>query len=407
MKPDNIAVNSEQDVEKYKIHNFIKKLFQEDIFDKLMGYIDFRIKTRQGSYIKPEKIAPISINLDLITACNYYCDHCIDLEILNNGHLLKFENIKKIISPWVENGLKSVIVIGGGEPVLHPDFEEVITFLKEKGLELGIASNGSRMSRLAKIAHLLNERDWIRLSLDAGRDETFQRIHNPKQKTNLDRILAEVKKMRQKYSGYQMGFSYLVISDEQVANHKHLVNNIGEIALAAKKAKEKGFSYFSVKPFISPEGHRPTEFQRQGIKEIAKQVKLAKELEDAQFKVIESVNLLALLNDFNPNLRKQPKTCHAQFFRLSVCPDGVFNCTLWRGFEMSYLIDTQQEVNARFFEKLGDSLLGHLENFDASKECGEVSCIYHDFNWFIEEMINHPEKIKYLEKTEDFYDYFL
>ena len=29
--------------------------------------------------------APLSINLDLTTACNYACDHCIDWEILNSG----------------------------------------------------------------------------------------------------------------------------------------------------------------------------------------------------------------------------------------------------------------------------------------------------------------------------------
>lgn len=405
---NNTKVKSmDNDIEKYKIHNFIRKMFQEAVFDKLIEYIDSRIKAKRGECVKYNHIGPISINLDLTTACNFYCDHCVDLEIINNGHSLKLENIKKFISHWFNGGLKSVIVIGGGEPLLHQDFEEIITFLKSKGLELGIASNGSRMLRLANITHLLSERDWIRLSLDAATDETFQKIHNPKVDISLDQILTDVKTMRNKYSGYQMGFSYLVMSDDRVANDRNLVNNINEISLAAEKAKRSGFSYFSIKPFITPSGHRPTKFQNKFIKEIAKQVKIAKELGDEQFKVVESINLLSITNNTDKNLRIQPKTCHAQFFRLAVCPDGIFNCTLWRGFDMSYLIDTQQKIDEQFFDRFRDKLLERIENFDATKECNQVSCIYNDFNWFIEDMINNPEKLKQLKKTENFFDYFL
>ena len=391
----------------YQIHNFIRKMFQEGLYDKLIEYINSCIKSRQGKSFEPVQINPVSINLDLISACNFYCDHCIDLDIIKNGYLLKFGNIKKLIEPWVKDGLRSVIIIGGGEPTLHPDFEEIIAFLKSKGLEVGIASNGSRLSRLADIAHLLNGRDWVRLSLDAGTDETFQKMHNPRLNINLDQILKDVKAMRDKHSNYQMGFSYLVISDDHVANNRNLINNIREISLAAQKAKESGFSYFSIKPFISPLGHRPTEFKRQFIEEIKKQVIMAKECEDKNFRVIESFNLLALLNGFDAKLKIQPKICHVQFFRLVVCPDGVFNCTLWRGFDMSYLVDPRGEINEEFFDALRAKSIERLENFDASKECSEVSCIYNDFNWFVEDMINNPEKLKQLKKTEDFFDYFL
>ena len=38
--------------------------------------------------------APISINLDLTTACNYKCDHCVDMDILNKNINYEHENLK-------------------------------------------------------------------------------------------------------------------------------------------------------------------------------------------------------------------------------------------------------------------------------------------------------------------------
>lgn len=402
------TIKTDDGIEKYKIHNFIRKMFQKDVFDKLVEYIDWRIKRNKRLNVNYPLMSPVSINLDLTTACTYLCDHCVDAIVTRNKpSSLKIDNIKKLISRWVNECLKSAIVIGGGEPLLHPDFEEVIAFLKSKKLELSIVSNGSLVARIENIAYLLDARDWIRLSLDAGTDETFQKIHNPKERITLDQILWEVKKLTEKFSDFQLGFSYLILSDDHFVNNKKLVNNVREIPLAVKKAKESGFSYFSIKPFILPLKPRPTEYQKRFIEEIKENLMLAKEFEDEHFKVIESFNLLALLHNFNEKLRIQTKICHAQFFRLVVAPSGILNCTLWRGFNINRLINVQQEINEQFFKKLQEKLSESIENFDASKECNRVSCIYNDFNWFIEDMINNPEKLQYLKKTDNFYDYFL
>ena len=68
-----------------------------------------------------------------------------------------------------------VIIIGGGEPTTYPKFEEVIYFLKERGMKVAIVSNGSGNNRILKCAEAFTEGDWIRLSLDSGSDDVFQR----------------------------------------------------------------------------------------------------------------------------------------------------------------------------------------------------------------------------------------
>ncbi len=48
-----------------------------------------------------------------------------------------------------------------------------------------------------------------------------------------------------------------------------------------------------------------------------------------------------------------------------------------------------------------------IEAFDASEECKDVMCLYYHANWFIENLIDHPEKLHELEAGEDRQDYFL
>src|SRR5206468_2994341 len=75
------------------------------------------------------RIAPVSINLDLTTACNYRCDHCIDWDILNTPNKYEEEKLRSSIAEMRERGLKSVILIGGGEPTVYPGFSGMVRYL--------------------------------------------------------------------------------------------------------------------------------------------------------------------------------------------------------------------------------------------------------------------------------------
>jgi len=396
------------DVPTHRIHNFIKKVLQPSVFENLVAYVHWRVEVNKGKPVPPPTFGPVSINLDITTACNHYCHHCIDLDLLNNGRRLSLSCTQTLINQLVEHGLKSVIVIGGGEPSVHPQFEEIITFLKSKDLEVGIVSNGTRMDRLAKVAPLLTgPKDWMRLSLDAGTDESFAIIHNSKSKKTLTEILREVKALREQNSRFQMGFSFLALCEHFFGNNRPLRNNLREIPAAAKLARDHGFSYLSVKPFISPEASRITDPDSEYVEEVKRQVALAKEYETDNFKVLESFNLFALFTNQNERLRNQPKICHSNFFRAVATPDGIFSCPVWRGFKSFQLTPHDQDYSENFDDYFNQNRIRHLNELDAKKECAHVTCIYNDLNWFIEDLITHPEKLQTLKKEAEYQDYFL
>lgn len=386
------------------IHQFGKKLLQEPIFPYFKEYLLWRSGLRKTA---PD-FAPLSINLDLTTACNFKCPHCIDGDIINTGKMLNLGYIKTLIGDWSKKGLKSVILIGGGEPVLYPHFEEVVKFLKGLFLQVGIVSNGTNLKKIENICQLLDKKDWVRLSIDAGTNATFQKIHQPRIAITLEEIMAGVKKIRPKNKNCQIGYSYLIIGDDKKVKNIPLAKNIGEIAQTAQLAEESGFSYLSLKPFISPEGERSTTISEVNLREIKEEIKKAEKPEDDNFKVIESINLLCFYDEnIKKIMQKQPRTCHAQFFRSVVIPSGIYGCSLWRGFASTKIGEVNCALDKNYYQNLERERGKMIEKLNAKESCKNVNCLYAPLNCWIEELIKSPEKIEELKAIADFNDYFL
>lgn len=119
----------------------------------------------------------LSINLDLTTACDHACGHCVDDEVINTGPKYSGDNVLHTIDTLADRGLCSVILIGGGEPTLHPKFGEIVRHIKARGLELGLVTHGGHAQKIVEVADQFQSTDWVRFSIDAATNETYQDIH--------------------------------------------------------------------------------------------------------------------------------------------------------------------------------------------------------------------------------------
>jgi len=414
----NPASNNASENELAPIHDFSRKLQQEGLAGRVKEYVLWQAARRgtwDGAAPRPQQ-APVSINLDLTTACNFACDHCVDKDILNTGIKFEHERLLDSLHQMAENGLKSVIIIGGGEPTTYFKFEEVIYFLKERNLQVAVVSNGSGNRRILKCADAFTEGDWVRLSLDSGSDEVFQAMHKPKKKMTLDDICEWVPQIKEKNPALSMGFSFIIVWKGAEINQTNIIENIDEIEMGTARAREYKFDYISLKPFLtrSPVNNAEImDINNKGITfdealvRIRKLVDRAKLLETDSFKVWESTNLRVLENGTFRNYTQQPKTCHMQFFRQVLSPLGVYNCPVYRNQRHGRLGDRDAYENAVMFRQTQNTLESMLDNFNATRECKEVTCLYNDVNWWLEDLINNPEKVVALEVAEDTGDYYL
>jgi hypothetical protein len=402
------------------IHDFTAKLRQPSLREHLTAYVRWRKDlARARAHGQPDPAppdrAPISINLDLTTACNYRCDHCIDWDILNTKHRHDEETLRSSICTMVERGLRSVILIGGGEPTIYPGFSDFVRFLKDLELQIAIVSNGSRGDKLLEIADALDERDWVRLSLDSGSNELFRLMHKPVKKSlTLDEICEWIPRIKAKNPRFQMGFSYIIVwggaSRDGVALHE----NIDEIVMATERARRYGFDYISLKPVLErgEEGAEvmdPTAAREQerALQRIRAEVERARALAGPGFAVRVSTNLRVLEEGSWRDFTRQPRVCHMQALRQVLTPMGTFNCPAHRGVEKARVGGTDAWADDTMAALTGGQLKGLMDRFDASRECSEVTCLYNGVNWWLEKMIEDPRDDIEIEPGDERYDFFL
>ncbi len=415
----------ERHIELSKIHDFASKLQQPEILKVVRKYVEWQAGCRNpkdGNLSELEKkrvpdFAPVSINLDITTACNFACDHCVDKDILNTRTKYNHEALLESIKLMANKGLRSVIIIGGGEPTVYPKFGETVRLIKSLGLQVSVVSNGSRLRRILEVADCLDENDWVRLSLDSGSDDVFQAMHLPKQPISLDQICEEVPKIKKVNPRFKIGFSFIVTWKGASINDASIIENIHEMVVAAKRAKQYGFDYIAYKPFLTRAEVNNAEVMDlreinmhldEIIARIRSQVDEAKQLEDDKFKVYETTNLKVLENRSYETYTNQPKTCHMQFFRQVLSPLGMYNCPVYRNQPHGRVGDKDAYASKENFNQTRIGTAALIDQFNATKQCKEVTCLYNHVNWWIEDLIQHPEKLDLVaSQTISEPDYFL
>lgn len=410
----------------HAIHDFGAKLRQPAIWPGVLDYVKWRRgveAARAAGRAPPDAppIAPVSINLDLTTACNYRCDHCIDWDILNTPNKYEEPKLRESIAQMRERGLKSVILIGGGEPTVYPGFSGMVRYLKSLGLQVAVVSNGSGNRKILEVADCLDERDWVRLSLDSGTNDTFVRMHRPVDKNlTLESICAWVPKVKAVNPRFRYGFSFIITwrgaeRHDEDAGQVKIVENIHEIVAATRLARDHGFDYISLKPFLvrSETGSEVMDPERaeahlaEVVARIRASVDEAKTLATGTFQVLESTNLRMLEKGNWRDFTNQPRTCHMQAFRQVLTPTGLYNCPAYRGVERAKIADKNAYAGAAAADATNRNLAGILDRFDAHAECAQVTCLYNDVNWWLEGLVKGNDALDAIAAGQDRGDWFL
>jgi sulfatase maturation enzyme AslB (radical SAM superfamily) len=403
----------------HAIHDFSGKLRQPSVSPTVAAYVRWRRALKAARAAgepepEPPQTAPISINLDLTTACNYRCTHCIDWDILNTSHKHREAELRSSIALMAERGLRSVILIGGGEPTLYPKFADFVKFLKELDLQVAIVSNGSRGDRLVEAVQYMGPRDWIRLSLDSGSNELFVAMHKPiVPNLDLDLVCSWIPKIKERNPQVRVGFSYIIVWGGATRSEEKILENVHEIVLAAQRAKSSGFDYIAFKPVLERQDNgaevmdpaKAEASTRPMIERIRHEVDEAKKIADASFDVYESINLRLLEQGNWREFTRQPHTCHMQALRQVLTPLGLYNCPAHRGVEKAKIHGRDAFAGPEQAGQTGRELGRILDQFDASRECAEVTCLYNSVNWWLQELIDSPEEVAF--EGEERGDFFL
>lgn len=137
-------------------------------------------------------------------------------------------------------GCERIVLKGGGEPLIHPDINEIIQYIGSyHAFKIGIVSNGTFKDQ-DTLESVARYGTFIRLSIDAATSDTHEAIHRAK---NFDKIIEDLRALvyfRNEFkSKLQVGINYVVWKQ-----------NYNEILSATRLFERIGVDYIHFKMAI-------------------------------------------------------------------------------------------------------------------------------------------------------------
>ncbi len=367
--------------------NLEKKIFQKDIVN--------RIKENSSNASKPWVV-----ELDPTTACNLACHGCISANLLNQGGF-KRERIKELAKEFYEMGVKAVVLIGGGEPMAHPEFGTIVDYFYEHDIHVGVTSNGTLIDKY--LESLAYRTKWVRISVDAGSEEIFQQYRpHISGKSQFNKVIDGMKKIS-KIKKTKLGYSFLVL-EKHGADRKgaekgdnYVETNATDIFKAAKIAKEIGCDYFEVKPSFDP-FHFLNDTSKLMTNIIKSELDLCQDLKDENFNIISPYTLEKTMEG-ETKQDKEYSRCLTTELRTVLSPSGAYVCPYHRG-------NTNLKIGDPTVESFKDIWYGKtrkeiMEKLDPRKHC-QFHCIRHKTNLELENIKDNFDTVATVENFDRF-----
>jgi cyclic pyranopterin phosphate synthase len=190
----------------------------------------------------PDKtlLTPIYVEVSPVGYCNHRCTFCA-LDFMGYKQVsMPKDRLLGLMGELSQIDVRSVMFGGEGEPLLHPNLEEVITLGGKYGLSLAVTTNGVALTD--RYLPSLQYVDWIKLSVNAGNRDTYQKVHQPKTGHDWDKVWANL----QKASEYVRRMEYKTVLGVQAVV---LPENLHSLYDLARLAKCHGAKYLVLKPY--------------------------------------------------------------------------------------------------------------------------------------------------------------
>lgn len=125
-----------------------------------------KLKTREVGFITRGLVStrhPVLAHIIPMRRCNLACRYCNEYDHSSNP--VPLDMMKRRLDKLAELGT-SVITISGGEPLMHPELDEIIRYIRHCGMIAGLISNGYYMTpeRIKRLNHAGLE--YLQISID-------------------------------------------------------------------------------------------------------------------------------------------------------------------------------------------------------------------------------------------------
>ena len=378
--------------------------------NKIMCHLD-----KVEKLLNNENPSPILIEIDPSNACNHSCPFCISGHLhlnkykgteLFNRTMLKKDVFKDLLDDLISLKIDAINWTGGGEPTMNPALGEMIKYInKNSDIKMGMFSNGTMFKRFDLFETIVNSCSWVRVSIDAGREDTYDNLRITNNKTNfktvIENIITLIETKKRLKSDITIGVGFVVTKD-----------NYNEILDFSTLFKDIDVDYCQFKPeIIQVERDQTLNKSKEQIssdfwlKDILVLLEGAKKILGDKYEC-NTYKIDDLIVDVK-NYGRDYKQCLGSQLQPCVGADGnVYVCTNHRGHKKySYGSLYEKSFKEIWSDiKTKSNIMNKIENEEKFINCTHL-CKPHESNkllYQIKKNTKNPSYLKNLkEKTKD------
>jgi len=295
----------------------------------------------------------------------------------NPNRMIPHEKAREILTDFAAMGGKAVQFTGGGEPTLHPQCAELMSFARELGLDIALVTNGVKLDHDLRDVLLQSRSEalpgvaqWTRISIDAGNPETYTSIrrvpvaHWARMFNNLRALVSERNAAK---APLVIGVGFVVTRE-----------NWREVLDCARIVSGLGVDNLRISAFFQPQN---AVYFRDFHAEAADLCRETEKLSDENFQVINNFgSRVADLELESPDYKR----CAYQNFTAYIGGDqNVYRCCVLSFTERGTVGSLKDQTLSQLWKS--EARHQDYENFDA-RQCPR--CQFNDKNHDINRMID-------------------
>lgn len=334
-----------------------------------------------------EQINPVHVQWSISATCSHACLFCayrmegytsnqlfavVDAttgERNNNPkRLVSLDKAKEILDDCRDMGVKAVQFTGGGEPTVHRDHLAIMQYAVALGLDIALVTHGALL-RPESIEFLAQHATWVRVSIDAGTADTYEKIRrvDRSQYTRAaSSLCALAVEKRLRSSSVTIGMGFVVTRD-----------NWSEVVVAARNARSWGADNFRISAVFQPDDER---YFEDFYDEAAALCREAELLSTDRFQVVNNFgDRIADLKQHSPDYPR----CYLQEFTTYIGDDlNVYRCCNTAYNERGLI----GSIANQSFRELWESA-AKRQDFNAFDARGCERCQFNHHNRFVSSMV--------------------
>jgi MoaA/NifB/PqqE/SkfB family radical SAM enzyme/alpha-beta hydrolase superfamily lysophospholipase len=172
---------------------------------------------------------PVIANIEITTYCNLQCQFCARSRLKKANTHMTFAMFRNILA--VLPNTYQIVLVGLGEPLIHPHIGEFIQYAKSLKKRVGLVTNAMLLTPEISARLLDAGLDSIAFSLD-GADPSLSAL--VRQGTNLPKVIRNIKKFVKNAQGKPISTAvFAAVSIDTVAQLKKLIDCVSGMRVEA------------------------------------------------------------------------------------------------------------------------------------------------------------------------------